>query len=289
MNIALLTCHFNFASYKRPRQNMMRFLRYCDSLGLPVYGVEILAPWQDVPLTRDCRNWRVLKAVDNQLLFQKEAALNIAQTLAPPEVDRLILCDGDLFFLNPCWALETSIKLEQFYAVQPYGLAKWTDQSGQAFFERVSCARNKIANPNIAHPGFAWALRRSFWHEVGGLYPFGIGGGGDFALACGLMGKELPAWNMQEIGQPNLYMAWHRRCSAWSQGRITSLDGVVYHDWHGDVKNRRYCDRHTLFTGLDAEKHLRLADNGLVEFTEASPAHWRDNLMMFFRYRNEDG
>src|SRR5580698_4618293 len=100
--LALITCHFNFVGYNRPRQNLHRFMLQMRSFGYPLYGVEAYLPEQE-PFTRGWKGWKQIKIGNDQILFQKEALLNVAETLVPAEYDKIAWVDADIWFENLKW------------------------------------------------------------------------------------------------------------------------------------------------------------------------------------------
>ena len=295
--LAIITCHFNWAGYSRPRQNLRRFLREMDSAGIPVYGVEIVLPDQ-APLLSGNPRWKVLEADPRKhVLWQKEAVLNVAASLVPATVPFIAAVDADVRFARHDWAALSVEALEQVPAIQPFGEAVWTDRDGLVELRRSSAARRGLPTDWSAHPGFAWAFRREFWSAGPGLYPWCITGSGDVALAAGLMGLDvasLPTGGPLGIGAKNLAngvaLDWLRAAREWMGDCAPGwIEGQLWHEWHGCRTDRRYLERHRLMERVDVRRHLRLDGDGLVAWTSRATEAMRRISEEHFRDRKEDG
>lgn len=294
-DLAVITCHFNWQSYERPRQHLHRFLRQMQAQALPVFGVEAVLPGQ-APQTENLPGWcQITAAPERQLLFQKEALLNVAETLVPRSIRKLVFLDADVWIDNADWARQTSLLLNHFPMVQPFAKAQWTSREGKIIREGESIAIAAQILTRGAHPGFAMACRRELWRECGGLYPWMILGGGDMAIAA-------PALHLDPIAKhvgrgtevllekdAALFRPWEARMRQWTGGRMAWTPGNCIHEWHGDRQHRAYERRHEMLADLDTAQHLRIAANGLVEWTESAPPHLIEAVRDYFASRKEDG
>lgn len=114
-----------------------------------------------------------------------------------------------------------------------------------------SIRNNKIIDPQhynewYAHPGYAWAMRRSTFNQIGGLIDFCIIGSGDLHFAFALLNR------IEETIRPGLHEDYRRLSVMWG-GRLAQVanngENVSYvpinlwHYWHGDRSSRSYVDR----------------------------------------------
>lgn len=295
--LAVIACHFNWAGFERPRQNLRRFLREMDRDGIPVYGVEMVLPDQTPVLSANPR-WRVIEADPRRhVLFQKEAALNLAATLVPAGVSCLAAVDADLRFERRDWVELSLAALEQVPVIQPFREAVWTDREGGVELRREAAARRGLPADWSAHPGFAWVFRRDFFTSGPGLYPWCVTGAGDVVLAAGLIGldnTELPRGGILGIGKKNLDNGiasdWFRAALDWMGGaRPGWIEGQVWHEWHGSRQDRRYLERHRLMERVEVGRHLRLGKDGLAAWTSRATEAMRAAGLEHFRERKEDG
>ena len=242
--LALITSHFNFANYERPRQNLWRFNLQMRSFGYPLYGVEAYLPDQE-PFTEGWENWKQVMVDVDQIMFQKEALLNLAETIVPSEYDKIAWLDADIWFQNMKWYETADKLLDEYKVIQLFDLCYLSSRDGKP----ASIWHSITAHPQKGHPGLAWAAKRGFWRECGGLYN-AILGGGDRLAALAVMGRT----DIREgsVGVDNKeFRCWQKRVSAWADMKYSTLPGILYHEWHGDEKNRRYESRFQIIKDVD--------------------------------------
>ncbi len=114
-----------------------------------------------------------------------------------------------------------------------------------------SIRHNKSINPQryqnwYAHPGYAWAMHRSAFNQMGGLIDFCIIGSGDLQFAFALLNR------IEETIRPDLHQDYRKLAIAWGE-RVAQLaqNGAnvgyvpvdIYHHWHGERNDRNYVDR----------------------------------------------
>jgi hypothetical protein len=288
-DLAVITCHFNWAGFIRPAQNLNRFIRQLKSMGIPLYGAEAVLPGQE-SRTAGMRNWvQVMADPEHQIMFQKEALLNLAEKIVPEEYKKVAWVDADLLFSNQRWAEETSLLLNHFPVVQPFETAVWTEIDGKETFRKPSTLRVGGALPMRSHPGFAMAARRDIFREIGGLYDRLIVGSGDMAAAVAILNTSMPATQTYSKELMADFTPWKKRVAAHTQGKYSWTPGMVWHEWHGDRALRQYADRHQISAALKPQEHLTLAKNGLLSWTDAAPQEMREYVANYFVSRQEDG
>ncbi|MDG6094880.1 hypothetical protein LOC54_07110 [Acetobacter sp. AN02] len=117
----------------------------------------------------------------DSLTWVKERCLNIGISRLPDDWNYVAWIDSDIFFRRPDWARETVEALQQFDVIQP-----WTDcydlgpDGGHMLVHRSFCRMWMDGEPilqgpgahrspyRFAHPGYAWAARRSALSSLGG-------------------------------------------------------------------------------------------------------------------------
>lgn len=283
--LAIVTCLYNFAKYKRREQNFWRFLRQMKRDNVPVYGVEIHTN-QINPITKEIQNWVQIEANCNQIMWQKETALNIAEKMVPDKYDKIAWIDSDVWFNRSDWCSATEKELEKHEIVQMFRNCYLTDIDGSILDSRNAVAFSGEYDRNC-HPGFAWAMNRNLWIRGGGLYQFSISGGGDTVMCHTLLKKELPDEFSRYLGiNKKPFEEWSKNYSSVSLG---SVPMSCYHEWHGNMLNRGYSLRTNPLCSLDIEKHIKIGNNKLLEFTtECDPQTLIECYHYFYR-RKEDG
>lgn len=287
MKLAAIACFYSFAPFKRPVQNLHRFLRQMEREGVKVFGVEAHLNHRP-PLTLQYPNWRQISvSPKTQVLWHKEALLNLAEKLVPAEFDALAWIDTDVWFSNPNWVQDAEKKLETHDVVQLFSEARWTSEMGDIEMSRPSVALVPLTSEWKSHPGFAWAMRRDFWKKIGGLFPFALSGGGDGVAALAFQNKKLWPFLYTHLGaDPSLYNKWAKSAK---DARVSCIEGDCYHEWHGSREDRKYVDRAQVVSRITIGRDVVLAPNGLPTWTaEANPALIRA-VADYFIQRNEDG
>lgn len=276
-DLAVITCHFNFVGFINPRRNLHRFLLQMRTQGVPVYGVEAYLPGQ-VPQTAGIPGWRQIELKPDQILFQKEALLNLAEKLVPENFTKIAWVDADLWFHNPDWYAETSQALDIWQVVQMFDWCDWAGPDGRIVKTSPGSAFGAVRKVKNGHPGFAWAARRELWKI--GLYERGVLGSGDAMMTNVFLFREILP---REIENDLLnFMLYRSRVHDWLES-FHFVPGRVSHEWHGSLQNRRYTERRDLIRHLDIASLAAKADNGLMRWT--GPV---DGMMEYFVGRAED-
>ena len=72
--------------------------------------------------------------------------------------------------------------------------------------------------------------------------------------------------------------------------RLGYVPGVIRHYFHGSKKNRKYRERWEILVknNFDPLTYIRRDANGVLEPTEICPQEMLDEIMEYFKERNED-
>lgn len=291
-DLAVVTCHWNFAGYNRPVLNLLRFLREMDYQGIPVYGVELYMAGTDPLMERNPR-WHCFEIGDENILWQKESVLNWIARQVPPHIGCIAAIDADVHFENPNWAKHSVAALERTPVIQPFSVAVWGGENGRPEMTRTCAAQHGLTKEWKTHPGFAWAFRREFFEEVG-FYPWAVTGAGDTATATGVLGIEMFSATELAIGHLNIasgiYRKWAEKAARFmGRNRAGWIDGCVWHEWHGSRQDRRYLHRHHIMRSIDAARHVGEEGNGILVWTKEAPKEIREQVREYFHSRREDG
>ncbi len=285
--LAIVTCHYNFAGYDRPRQNLWRFLRQMKRDGVPVYGVEVYAEGA-TPITSGIENWVQVEANCNQIMWQKEAALNLAAKMVPEEYNNIAWVDADVWFDRPDWPQATEEALAKYHVVQMYHNAHLTNKDGSIDISRPSVGfKRECTSKWEAHPGLAWAMRRDLWEQGGGLFAHSITGGADSLMSLTFLHAGI--WDLVWSLLGSNREPFHEWAKGYSSVSLGAVPMTCYHEWHGDRNNRRYSERAAALSTMDSDKHLKIGENGLMEFTPDTNPDLILAMHQYYFYRREDG
>lgn len=284
--IAVITSFFNFGGFVRPQFNMQMFLRFMKSAGVPVYGVEACV---GASVTAGMTNWKQVRLSGaKQVVWQKEALLNLAEKMVPDKYDIILWIDADVWFENPDWVGQTEDAIDDHDVVQLFDKCVRTAENGKSEFTNTSIAKaGKLDESWKAHTGFAWGMWRENWVKGNGLYPFAISGGCDTVMALHWMG--LPTWEHVEKHRGSNPLPWVRWSVNYERSGVGCTPGTLYHMWHGNRVHRNYYNRCRDLAHLDHEKDLKIGKNGLVEWTDHAPKETVKLVLDGFKRRAEDG
>jgi len=252
-----ITTYFNPAKYKNKLENYRRFV---ESFPLPLLTVEVSS--SDFELKEgDCT--RLVQIRGQDCLFQKEACINLGAKLL--DCENVVWVDADLIWPNDRWVGKTIRALDTFTLVQPFKYAIRLPENGQlkATVRNGSDAGQRqigFGCRRRGHPGFVWAAKRQLLVDVG-LYPFHILGGGDTLMAHASIGKVDASGSATWPDFAEWVIRWYDAV----QSLVGYADGVVYHLWHGNQKDRQYNSRYTLLDGVG--HFVALNADGIVETT----------------------
>ena len=310
-----ITSYFNPRHY---RTRLANYKTFHQQLAVPLVTVE----WS-------CDGMFELEAADADiliqlsspdLLWQKECLLNRAVAAVPAHVDRIAWLDCDVIFSRTDWWREALHRLDDVVLVQlfslchdlarttPAGVFNRADaiNSAESFveisrrpnaeamlFDRLwgSEAENGRVVARQRLSGLAWAAHRELLQHHG-LYDACILGSGDRAYACAAFAKHREAqqaW-MRNARQREHYLRWATPCAEEVGGRISLVEGELFHLWHGNVSDRHYRERCTEFErfAFDPFEDVVRDPSGLWRWTSDKPEMHRF-VATYFSERREDG
>lgn len=262
-----------------------------------LYIVELAYPGQGFHVT-DTHNHRHLRLRTDVPLWAKENMMNIAANkLLPPTWKAVAFIDADIEFMSPHWAKDCLKILAGRDVVQLFSHAIDMDRSKDALniFPSLAC-RICHGKPlirdckpvNFPHPGFAWAMTRRAFEQLGGLYEYSILGSGDMNLATALLGNGLVSLNDKTTdGYKRSLQEYTDRAKGLTLGYVPV---VIRHHYHGAKRARGYQSRWKILVthGYDPFLHVTKNDNDLLVPTPQCPREMLDEIKTYFFSRNED-
>jgi len=273
----------------RMEQEPNIILYVCELIyqSLNMYGYQITDP-------SNCRHLQ-LEAV--YPLWHKENMINITvKKLLPPGWKTFAWIDADIEFLSPTWALDTLKLLNgTFNAIQLFSHAEDLDISenpmtifqglGYIFASGKSLGLKGI---NYPHPGYAWAYTRELYDSLGSIYDLSVLGAGDTNMVFSLLGE--PCKSIHGQASPGYKKSICEYAANLTNSSIGFTPGVIKHYFHGSKANRRYIERWgTLISNqYNPYKHVTYNLKGILVPTLDCPIELLDDIMKYFKERNED-
>ena len=143
---------------------------------------------------------------------------------------------------------------------------------------------------NYWHPGYAWACTRYAYDMMGGIFDKGVLGSSDDHMMKAWLGES--AWITSVHGQCSQD---YKDCvEAFTFGclriKVGYTQGVIKHYYHGSKKNRKYRERWDILIKhcYSPNKHLIKNVHGILVPTKECPQGLLEDIMSYFKERNED-
>lgn len=289
----------NPCNYKRRYLLANQFIeRMINEKNVDLYIVELIYPdFNNQFVVTDKNNKNHLQLSTKVPIWHKENMINIAvEKLLPKDWKAFAWIDADVEFENADWALDTLKVLNvECDIVQIFSQCLDLDITNQTnnilssfgyqFFKGYNYSRIGF---NYWCPGFAWAINRNAYEKIGKLFEYGIVGSGDNIMAFSIIGNGLKTIDpniSQEL--KNKVLEFQKNASTLKLGYIP---GVIRHHFHGSKKNRQYVERWQILLkyNYNPDLHLIKDDIGLLIPTKECPQEMLDDIVLYFKQRNED-
>lgn len=242
-------------------------------------------------------NPRHLQLRTETAIWHKENMINLGvRYLLPDNYRAFAWIDADLEFDSNTWCIDTLRLLNgTFDIVQLFSHAVDMDQNdatmrvfNSAGYMHARARPFVGSGPDQWHPGFAWAMTRKAFDRVGGLYERAILGSGDNLMMLSLL--DQPLKGLHVLSSENYKQDIVDYAKEMKRLRFGYVPGVIRHYFHGSKKNRKYQERWAILVEnhYDPRLHVRTNDEGLLVPTEEFPTQLKEQILLYFRERNED-
>lgn len=293
----VITTISNVQNFKRRYELMEQFIKrmeQCDNVIL--YIVELAYGNQEFKIT-SAQNSNHLQLRTKHALWHKENMINVGiHKLLPEDWKAVAWIDGDVEFENVNWANDTLKILTKFDLVQIFTVSFDLDEHEipMSLFQSFGykyCNGEKFEHKrglNYWHPGYGWACTREFYEKIGGLYDRGIVGSGDYILTQSIFGNVA-------CGDKKL-KHFHDDLKKYVDN-VSNLDisigfvpGTIKHYFHGSKAKRKYIERNNILITYDYNPllHVQYDETGVLIPTENMPDGFLDDILEYFKQRNDD-
>ena len=230
-------------------------------------------------------------------LWHKENMINLGvKYLLPKKWKAFAWIDADVEFENATWALDTLKVLngckdvvQIFSHCVDMDKEKLTMRVFNSFgYQYAKKNRYSGQGENYWHPGYAYACTRKAYEKMNGLFEVAILGSGDNIMALSFINNGLKAVNdLSTDGYKQTISEFQSRCANL---RIGYVPGVIRHYFHGSKKNRKYTERWEILIkhNFDPLEHITTDEKGLLIPSRSCPQELLDDIMNYFKERNED-
>jgi hypothetical protein len=235
------------------------------------------------------------------VVWQTQCLLNIALKHVPSDANKIAWLDCDIIFADPGWPAKAETALDRYTLIQPFSEALMLRQGEQSkspnatYAKRIAITKLRqaqdlnVIGENHGFAMLAWAARRDYL-EHNKFYNAAIIGGADM-LSFAAINRE-PDLAIRRFNlNPNFarhYAQWAARFPKSSLENFNSIDGEIWHLWHGDLINRQRRSRWDIVRDFNPYLDIKLSDDGVWEFTEQGK-RLEAAIKAFFISRQEDG
>jgi hypothetical protein len=258
-----------------------------------LYIVEMIYPGQQFIVT-DSNNKNHLQIKTDVPIWHKENMICLGvKYLLPKDYKAFAWIDADIEFDSSSWALDTlkilngSKDVVQLFS---HCVDMDKDETTLSIFNGFgySYCKEKIyatTEKEFWHPGYAWAMTRKAYEQVG-IYDKGILGSGDSIMALSFINKVSSMHNKNYNVEYNNSMLEYQKKA--SKLRLGYVPGIIRHYYHGTKANRQYTERWKILmkhnfnpkTDLKYDKKGILIGNISHDFI--------NDIMKYFQERKED-
>ena len=284
--------------FKRRYELAKQFTRRMNKTpNVQIYIVELAYNHEDFYVTDAANPHHLQLRTRSAPIWTKENLINIGiKKLLPTNWKAVAWIDADIEFDNIHWPLDT-LKILNGYKdiVQLFTLAMDMNKDEATMHTFTGFGYNYeigkkyvLGGPDYWHPGFAWAVTRRAYVQMGGLYEDSILGSGDHNMALGIVGNAAISVNTKV--HPDYLASIAKMERKLLNLRLGYVPGVIRHYYHGDKKNRKYKERWQILVNhqYSPTKHMtRNSDNLLIPTKECPPELLTD-ILQYFKERNED-
>ena len=120
------------------------------------------------------------------------------------------------------------------------------------------------------------------------MYQDAILGSGDNIIALSIINKGLKAINESSTdGYKESILEYQKNSSKL---RLGYIPGIINHYFHGSKVNRKYNERWQILLkhNFDPKIHITTNNQGIIIPTQLCPQEMLDEIMEYFKERNED-
>lgn len=245
---AVCMCFFSPAGFKNPKENFLYVEKLLKRSSIPTFTIECVIGTQ-TPLLQN----PTVQVRSNSYLFYKEQLYNLLVPKIPAQYTKLVFIDADIIFDDKKWIDKISIALDVYDVIQPFEKCIWLSHYRGMFMKQsvstVYAISKKLEEEplnliNRYHPGFSFAMTRSYFTKIGGFFDKCVFGSGD-SMFCNLFIKK-PGFILTIKSIDTEYEKWLEK-ALHVPIKFTYLPFTVYHMYHGSLIKRQYGSRYGMF------------------------------------------
>lgn len=291
----VITAISNPWRYRTRYELYEKFAKMVDDAGAILYTVEIAFGNRPFAITDSCNPKHIQLRTDCEI-WHKENMINLGVERLPKDWEYMAWVDADISFARPDWCVETLNLLQHYHVIQMFSIALDLGPNFEPFQKHngfmYSYEQNLRSSKEYTnwHPGFAWAIRRQAFNDLGGLIDIAILGSADRHMCASLIGKAETTLNRNLTqNYKDAVLIWQDRALQYIKKNVGYMPGTVTHQFHGNKKDRRYASRWALLVDNHFDPVLDLKEDwqGLFQLTDRN-LKLRDQIRSYFAGRRDD-
>jgi hypothetical protein len=307
-----ITSFFNPSVYKNKYTNFKFFRESSKKQGLKLIVVELTFNSDDFEIQdEDAEKVIRIKGSDENIMWQKEALLNIALKQLPNDCDKVAWVDSDLVFHNHNWVQDCSELLENFNVIQtfstalnlkknsydPNNVTHFCNEKIEKYYHSLGRGISLFGKEELLKdfdstycgiPGYAWAIRREIIEDVGGFFDQMILGSADLMMAFAFYDCS---WNTTNPRLPEKLIQkaelWENKTSKLTKASVYFCPGIITHLWHGKKSKRNYRNRWNDFLDFDPSKDIIKSSEGIYSWAPGKGIE-QGKAKSYFNSREEE-
>ena len=247
--------------------------------------------------TNESTNESTTESTDESILWSKESLINVGvKKLLPADWKAFAWIDADITFDSVSWIDNTLRLLKGAYDIlqlfshcidmdKKNSTMKVFNSAGYQYSKNLPFS-NK--GENSWHPGYAWAITKTAYERIGGLYDKAILGSGDNIMMLSIIGHGLKAINDESTqSYKNSVINFEKKIKTLRFGYTPT---VILHNYHGSKKMRGYSTRWKLLVehNYSPDEHIVYDKNGLISMSKKFPIELKNEILKYFISREED-
>lgn len=309
----VVTAVINTRRYSSRYRLYNSFVAHMEAQGAQVWTIECAFGHRAFACT-DAENPRHIQVRTQSEIWMKEALWNAATARLPQDAEWVLYADADIAWSRDDIVNEVLQMLAHHRIVQPWAECIDLGPNHEVIGRHESFARSlhlgrrrrkfgeggyyyapmsRGGGRHLWHPGFAVAMRRSAFNELGGFPAWAILGSGDNHLMWSIAGE--PRRSVHPKASPGYRKALRELAERAKDLRkdLGYVNATILHGWHGRKRDRRYASRWKILVEhqYDPERHLKLDWQGLPQLRDrgdAASIGLRDDIRRYMVSRNED-
>lgn len=269
-----VTCFFNLFPCPERTANFHIFYENLRQITNNIFVVEAVLSGQE-PILNLSENYKVVNCQNNGLWI-KENLLNVAVAQLPRHCKYVAWLDCDIIFENQNIIADAKESLETNKIIQLFEHVIRLDFAGKEQSKHLSVGSGYQKGMTMTdfkkncHTGFAWAMKKETFFELGGLFEYAIAGGGDGMMTTFILETFDSMW--KNVRTP------YKRCAAKTASRWKSViagkfgfaPGTIRHLWHGP-KFLQWKEKHETLKVFRPFIDIRKNAEGIFEWTNKNP------------------